>query len=521
MLKKLPIDVSSFEVMIKNNYLYVDKTKYIYNIFITGNRYYFLSRPRRFGKSLLVSTLKELFLANKELFKDLWIYSSDYDWQEYPVIHLDFSQIAHTTALELRGAINNELNIIAKKYNITLDYNKIPESSLKELIENLAKINNVVILIDEYDKPILDHIDNLEEAEEQRKILKSFYSVIKAQDANLRAVFLTGVTKFARTSVFSGLNNLNDITLDPVAAQLLGYTEQELSTYFKDYIQDFAQQQNINYQDLMQKFKNWYNGYRFSKLDIKVYNPFSVLYALYKQEINNYWISSGNPEFLIVLLKQKYRELENLEEAEFYYNSLETFDLNNINMVMLLYQTGYLTITNYDKEYNSFKVNFPNFEIKQAFTNYLITAITTYSLNTASTKVLDLKRAIEQHNLIKFFEILENIFAHIPYNIFNSLQKEKDYHRLLQLILSLLSVNTHSEILTNTGRIDLVLESKNYIYIFEFKLNQTSQIALEQIKDKKYYSRFLDKNKKITLVGINFINTQNKTELTFISEDIK
>ncbi len=518
-LKNLPIYISSFKKMMDENYLYIDKTKYIYNLFNGVTQYYFLSRPRRFGKSLLVSTLKELFSGNKELFKGLWIYSSDYNWQEYPIIHLDLSQIPHLTSQELRKNINNELNIIATKYNINLKYNDTPESSLKELIENLSKINKVVILIDEYDKPILDHIKNIEEAEKQREILKSFYSVIKAQDANLRAVFLTGVSKFARTSVFSGLNNLNDITLDPKAAQLLGYTQQELIDNFMPYINNLANQEDISFDNLIDKLKKWYNGYRFSELDIKVYNPFSVLYALDKQKINNYWIASGNPEFLIVLLKQKYYEIKDIEDAEFSYNSLEAFDISNINIIALLFQTGYLTIVDYDKEYNSFKVNFPNFEIKQSFTNYLLTALSTYDLNTTATKMINLKRAIDQNDLIKFFDILQNIFAHIPYTLTTKDLKEKDYHTLIQFILSVLSVNAQSETITNNGRIDLVLETKNNIYIFEFKVNQSAEIALQQIKDKKYYQKFLDKNKKIVLVGLNFNNLDNN--LGFISEELR
>ncbi len=518
MLKKLPIDVSSFETMINENYKYIDKTKHIYNIFIAGNRYYFLSRPRRFGKSLLVSTLKELFSGNKELFKDLWIYNSDYDWQNYPVIHLDLSQIPHLTAQELRKSLNNKLKEIALTYNISLSFDT-PEETLDSLIKNLSKINKVVILIDEYDKPILDHIKNIEEAEKQREILKSFYSVIKAQDANLRAVFLTGVSKFARTSVFSGLNNLNDITLDPKAAQLLGYTQDELIDNFTPYINNLSNQEKISSDNLIDKLKKWYNGYRFSKLDIKVYNPFSVLYALDKKEINNYWIASGNPEFLIVLLKQKYYEIKDIENAEFSYNSLEAFDISNINIIALLFQTGYLTIVDYDKEYNSFKVNFPNFEIKQSFTNYLLTALSTYDLNTTATKMINLKRAIDQNDLIKFFDILQNIFAHIPYTLTTKDLKEKDYHTLIQFILSVLSVNAQSETITNNGRIDLVLETKNNIYIFEFKVNQSAEIALQQINDKKYYQKFLDKNKKITLIGINLNNKDNNLE--FLSEDLR
>ncbi len=519
MLKKLPIDVSSFKIMTKENYLYIDKTQYIYNIFIAGNRFYFLSRPRRFGKSLLVSTLKELFSGNKELFKDLWIYNSDYEWQEYPVIHLDFSQIPHLTAQELRKNLNNELNIIATNYNINLKYNDTPESSLKELIENLSKINKIVILIDEYDKPILDHINNIEEAEKQRDILRSFYGVIKGQDANLRSVLLTGVTRFSKTSIFSGLNNLNDLSLKPEAAQLLGYTQDELLKYFTPYIENFANKLNISNQELLKELKYWYNGYRFSEENIYVYNPFSVLYSLNDTKLINYWFTSGTPTFLIHLVSNQYYSLETLDQVEISVNNLDNFDIEDIDLVTLLFQTGYLTISDYNQTTHKVKLNFPNYEVKYSFTNFLVKALSKVSPHKLSLLSSQLIKALEDNNITEFCHKLEILFSSIPYSIISG-EKESYYHALLQFLFSLLSLESQSEILTNNGRIDLVLENKNYVYIFEFKLNKSAQIALEQIKDKKYYHRFLDKNKKIVLIGLNFINSKDQTELEFITEDI-
>ena len=519
-LKNLPVSISDFKNVINDNYLYVDKTEHIYNLFKKPIQYYFLSRPRRFGKSLLVSTLKELFSGNKELFKNLWIYNSDWDWQEYPVIHIDFSQIPHLNYQELRNGINNVLLEIAQSYDIDFVKYDTPEENFRILVKTLSKINQVVILIDEYDKPIIDHISNVLEAKKQRDILKSFYGIIKGLGEHLRAVFLTGVTKFSQTSVFSGLNNLDDITLDPKACTLLGYTNEELNQYFVPYMEIFAKKYNKSVDNILAQFKDWYNGYRFSRDNIKVYNPFSVLYALDKQYLENYWITSGQPEFLINVLKQKAIDMKLIENPRIYGNNIGTFNLDNINVIFLLFQTGYLTIINHDQELNYYDLDFPNFEVRQAFTNYLIYVMSAYESNDQSNRLNDLKVAINQDNLDNFFQILENILADIPYTLSGKKMQEKDYHMLLQLIFSILSVKASSEVLTNTGRIDLVIETKNCIYIVELKFNKSAQIALDQIKSKKYYNKFLDKNKKIVLVGANFDNLPDRTELAFVYEEL-
>ena len=375
-VKYLPRDVSNFEKMIKNNYIYVDKTELIYNLYATGDSYFFLSRPRRFGKSLLISTLKELFSGNKKLFENLWIGKSGvWDWQEYPIIELDFSRIARRTPRDLQSSLTWTLVNIGKRYNIDITDAPTPSDKLVDLVQRLAERNNVVILIDEYDKPILDLLDTMKIAQDNRTILKDFYDTLKGLSSYIHAVFITGVSKFSRTSLFSGLNNLIDITMVPEAATLLGYTKQEIEYYFAEYVTLLAQVRQSSIEDTMLEMERWYNGYRFSDQEITVYNPFSVLYYLKTKRRANYWFESGTPTFLISLLKSQYSSLEDIQEVELSSASLGTFDIENIPLIPLLFQTGYLTITDYDLETDKYRLNYPNTEVRESFTKYIIAAV--------------------------------------------------------------------------------------------------------------------------------------------------
>ncbi|MBA3954273.1 AAA family ATPase [Candidatus Dependentiae bacterium] len=376
-MKNLPRDVSDFNTMITGNYAYVDKTQLIYNLYATGGRYYFLSRPRRFGKSLLISTLKELFSGNKQLFSGLSIESSDYDWQEYPVIHLDFSTIDHETALEFKINLMWALKNIAHSHGIDIAEAPSLGSKLSFLVRQLAQHKKVVILIDEYDKPLLDHLQDPRRAQAQQVVLKSFYDTIKGLSEHLHAVFITGVSKFSKTSIFSGINNLIDITMEPEAAMLLGYTKDEIDLYFNEYINDLAADKDMSTEQVMQEMKLWYDGYQFSeRASQKIYNPYSVLYYLKTKKRANYWFSSGTPSFLISLIKNQYPVLEDIKDIELSADSLGTFDIDNIPLIPLLFQTGYLTITGYDPITEKYQLNYPNAEVSESFQKYLVVALT-------------------------------------------------------------------------------------------------------------------------------------------------
>ena len=515
-MKYLPLDLSTFSTMVTQNYVYVDKTEYIYHLFSGGSRLYFLARPRRFGKSLLISTLKELFLNNRELFKGLWIDSSDYQWIKYPVIHLDFANIGHNTPDDLIANLSWKLKEIATLYNIDLSSAPTIHAQLNYLIEQLARNNKVVILVDEYDKPILDHINDLEKANNMRRTIAGIYDTIKSMDAYIRAVFVTGVTKFAKTSIFSGMNNLNDISFDKQSASLLGYTEQELINYFGSYIDGIAKHENRSPDEVLDDMKRWYNGYQFSKLPVKVYNPFSTMYYLSKQELTNYWFKSGTPTFLIHLIKKQYIDLEQIPTASIKTDSLDTFEIDNIPLIPLLFQTGYLTINDYNPKNNKITLNYPNYEVEESFTKHIVASLTDTTTTTIETTTDRLLNALNKQDLDNFCSLLQALFARIPYTLRSN--KESYYHSLFQFLMNLLILETHSEVLTHNGRIDTVIQTDEYIYIFELKINKIAQEALDQILSKKYYASYLLNDKPIILVGLSFTTNEEHLAVSHVSQ---
>lgn len=507
MIKKLPIDVSTLSVMLSEDYLYVDKTKIIHGL-ITQGRHYFLSRPRRFGKSLFISTLKEIFSGNKELFKELWIYTSDYTWPKHPIIHLDFSALDIESAEELKISLNWTLESIAQKHDITLESAPSPGTKLKALIEKLSEKNSVVILIDEYDFPLINNLDNPKIAAANRKVLKSFYSSLKSMDEFLKAIYVTGVTKSSKTSLFSGLNNLNDITIDPRAAALCGYTHAEIETYFTDYIARFALATNRKADAIKSEMEAWYDGYQFSNNPTKVFNPFSVLYYFVKQKKSNYWLESGTPGFLIGLLRNQASFLEDIEKAKFSEKSLGTFDLEQVPIIPVLFQAGYLTIKSYDPEREEYQLQFPNAEIRESFKTYVLVAISQTDIPTVERITSLLSHALMNNDIKLFCSHLESLLANIPYQL--HITEERYYHSLFQLIGSMLGLDVQSEVSTDKGRIDLVLSTKTHCYIFECKLNASAAVAPKQIEERKYYEKYLNQSKKIVLGGLSFAKEKNK-----------
>ncbi len=509
-LKNLPIGISDFESIINEGYLYIDKTDRIYEL-ISGGKYYFLSRPRRFGKSLIISTLYNIFRGKKELFKGLYIYNSDYDWEEYPVIVLDFNGISNASSKILEEDIKIALNRILKQEEIepVLNNNSI-QTFFTEIIDRIYEKHkkSIVFLVDEYDKPIIDHIGQGEEelkiAEENRNLLKSFYGILKGESVvkKTRFVFITGITKFSKVSIFSELNNLTDLTMDKRYCDILGITEDEIDRDLTPYIQRFCEEENIYCKELREELREYYNGYRFSSKDIRVYNPFSLFSALEKRSIENYWFETGTPTFLINLIKEQniyIPEYEKLKADEYMFS---TYELSDLSTLPLMFQSGYLTIRDYDKRLRLYELGYPNKEVRESFTKNLFAEYSGLKIN---TKYADVRVNIEDGEIEEAIEIIKSIFSEIPYTLMREdMINEYYFHTVFYLIISASGVGITSEILTSKGRIDIVIETKDRYYITEFKCNQDSGVAIEQIKEKKYCEPYKNKGKEIILLGINF-----------------
>ncbi|WP_044413864.1 ATP-binding protein [Thiomicrospira microaerophila] len=496
-LKKLPIGIQTFSEIREDDYVYVDKTG-IAHALLQNYKYVFLSRPRRFGKSLFLDTLRNIFEANKSLFRGLAI-ENQWNWDvSYPVIQISFAEGKIKSFKDLEDKFEEIFIYNQQRLGITCQFEARDRRCFSELIRKAhAKYNQkVVVLVDEYDKPILDNITNTPLAQEIRDGLVNFYSVIKGSDEFLRFAFLTGVSKFTKTSIFSGLNNITDISLDKPYGDICGYSQQDVETTFAPYLEGVD----------MDRLKEWYNGYNF--LGNRMYNPFDILNFIAKDHTySNYWFESGTPTFLIELIKKQSYFLPNLANLRVDQKLLNSFDIENLDLEVILYQSGYLTIGNVTQDEDDdiiYTLVVPNKEVKTSLNKYIITSL--YEDN--SLKAKPLSRALREQNLESFKLALTSIFASIPYNNFikNDMQNyEGFYASVIYVYLQSLGLNIIGEDVTNQGRIDLTIKMDNAIYILEFKVDATDKTnALQQIKDKDYASKYLDQQKPIYLIGIHF-----------------
>lgn len=499
---KLPIGIQSFEEIRTEGYVYIDKTAHIFRL-VTSGKYFFLSRPRRFGKSLLLSTLNALYEGRQTLFSGLWI-EKHWNWNDpNPVIHLKFSSQGVRT-IGTEAAIYNMLGEEAARLGVELK-SKGYDQQFKELIQKASASKKVVVLIDEYDKPIIDFLDELPVAVENRQVLKNFYSVLKDCDPYIELLFMTGVSRFSKTSIFSDLNNLVNLTMHPLAVDLLGITSDELDLYFSDALNDIAQIMAVSSNELKKNVQLWYNGYSWNGKN-KVYNPFSLLNFFYAKDFDNYWFETGTPTFLVKKMRETH--LYNVGQIKVSDSVLDSYDLENLNPITILFQTGYLTIQQKYRQ-GVYLVDYPNQEVKVALEERLLNAFSFDNFGSGKVKALNLVEALEQEDIPLFIDIINATFASIPAPLWQK-DNEAFYHALIHLVCSLMGAYIQSEVHSANGRLDSKVELEDTIYILEFKLDKSPEAALKQIKDKGYFKPYLNLPKKRIGVGINF-SRESKT----------
>ncbi|GHT79455.1 ATPase AAA [Bacteroidia bacterium] len=522
LMKNLPIGIQSFEDLRSNDYLYVDKTEDIYRL-VTSGKINFLSRPRRFGKSLLISTLGELYTGNQSLFEGLYIYDK-WDWtQQYPVIRIDWTNIEHSNREEMERDVSVFLKRQAALYEINL-VSEYASSLFAELIESLHRKRGqkVVVLIDEYDSPILDTM-NQPEADGVRKFLQSFYKRLKANDDHLKFIFLTGVTKVAKVSIFSVLNSPDDITLDDRYASICGYTQEELERDFSEYIDDTAVHVNMTREDLLANIRKMYDGYTWNG-KTPVYNPFSTLMFFRKQEFSNYWFETGTPTFLINRLKKHGLAKTVLEPVIVDSSAFESYDPDALEDIPLLFQTGYLTVKNKEmiNGYSQYTLEVPNLEVKESLMKHLLSAFTQYPMEQLGTLGKEMLQQICNQDTEGLTNNMRKMLADVPYTLQASKSRNKAeaenaenearYHIIFQIWMTLLGFNIQSEKLTNRGRIDAVIQHNGTVIVAELKYHASTKLntllnqAIAQIREKRYYESFISSGheKKVILLGIAF-----------------
>ena len=510
MNRKYPIGIQSFENIRKEGYLYVDKTALVYQLVQTG-KYYFLSRPRRFGKSLLLSTLQAYYEGKKELFEGLAMASLEKDWKTYPVLLLDLNAQRYDSVDSLTSILNDTLCEWERLYG-TQESETTLSLRFKGVIQRAAEKTgrNVVVLIDEYDKPMLQAIHNKELQSSYRNILKAFYGVLKSKDAYLQFALLTGVTKFSKVSVFSDLNNLMDISIDNRYAAICGITEQELVTDLGEYIRDLSETLQMSYEDLLRELQERYDGYHFVENSEGLYNPFSLLNTFARKKLGNYWFETGTPTYLVELLKENHYPLEHLTYEQATADTLTGIDTVDSSPIPVLYQSGYLTIKDYDPEFETYTLGFPNKEVEEGFTRFLLPYYAHIRSGSSAFHIVNFVKEVRSGDIDGFMKRLQSFFSDTPYELVRDL--ELHYQNVLFIIFRLVGFYTQAEYHTSEGRVDLVIRTDQFIYIMEFKLDGTAEEALQQIEEKQYALPFASDPRRLFKVGVNFSNATRNIE---------
>ena len=506
---KYPIGIQTFAKIREENYLYVDKTRDVYQLAKDGG-YYFISRPRRFGKSLLVTTLEAYFEGRKELFEGLAISKLETEWKQYPVLHIDLNAAKYTDPEALISIISGHLHFFEETYGKNPAEDTVSErfkGVIKRAYEQTGQ--QVVILVDEYDKPLLEAIGNPELQNDYRTTLKSFYGVAKTMDSYIRFALFTGVTKFSKVSVFSDLNNLEDITMDEQYAEICGISEQEIRDNLDKEVEAMAEKLKVSKSGCYEKLKVYYDGYHFHPDSVGIYNPFSLLCALKRREFRDFWFETGTPTFLVETMKRNNYDLERLTREDATADLLGSLDSIDTNPIPLIYQSGYLTIKGYDPRFMTYRLGFPNEEVERGFSRFLFRYYTPASQGRDSF-IKDFVMAIEAGQIDKFMSLLETLFAGQDYQLAGD--AELYFHNAVALIFKMVGFYTDTERHTSDGRMDMVVQTADYIYLFEFKLDKSADEALAQIEEKQYAAPFAHDPRKLYKIGVNFSSETRRIE---------
>lgn len=503
-MKKYPIGIQTFEKIRTGGFVYVDKTDLVYQLAQTDG-YYFLSRPRRFGKSLLISTMEAYFSGRKDLFEGLAIEKLEKDWTPCPVLHLDLNSGLYTSVENFRNSLNQTLLEWERKYGKG-EGETLPGDRFAGIIERAYEKTGqkVAILVDEYDKPLLQNIGNEKLQDDIRTEMKAFFSQVKSQDRYIRFGFFTGVTKFSKVSIFSDLNNLTDISLDERYERICGISKQELTDVLGDGIKAMAEANNVDFDTMIGKLQAKYDGYHFSEGMTDMFNPFSVLNALSSRKLSNYWFSTGTPTFLYELIRANKIALDKLDKMDMSADELGSVDNMLTNPRPVLYQSGYLTIKDYDSEDDLYTLGFPNQEVTDGFFRFLLPRYANVEESCTASTIAQLRRAIVEADINRFMLIMKSFFAGCDYSVIGKESLEVHYQNVIFAVCKLIGLRVKAEYHTSSGRIDMLLETADSVFIFEFKLNLDVVDALAQIEEKDYAAQFAADSRKVYKVGVNF-----------------
>ena len=513
--KLYPVGIQNFESLRKDGFFYVDKTALMYRLVTTG-RYYFLSRPRRFGKSLLISTIEAYFQGKRELFDGLAVASLEKEWKKYPIIHLDLNAKKFDGPQDLIRLIDRQLLVYEAEYG-KVETDETIDDRFVSLIRNMQDKTGerVVILIDEYDKPLLQAIGNEALQDDYRNTMKAFYGALKSMDRYIKFALLTGVTKFGKVSVFSDLNNLRDISMLRAYESICGITEEELYSVFEEDIRALGKENDMTEEETKTRLKELYDGYHFNEKCVDIYNPFSILNTFVNKKFGNYWFETGTPTYLVELLKKNKSSIEELDGIEIDGKMLESIDTTSQNPIPVIYQSGYLTIKGYDKEFETYILGYPNKEVEKGFINFILPFYATLKNKNSGFEIKSFVKEIESGNTDAFMKRLQSFFADTPYELVRDL--ELHYQNVMFILFKLLGFYTQAEYHTSEGRIDMVVKTQDYVYVMEFKLDGTAEEAMRQIESKDYPLPFECEGRKLVKLGVNFSNEKRNVERWIVS----